>query len=380
MNRAPADAGTNIAVVGAGHAGLCVVAALRRRGLGAVVFDDAMRLGDVWRARYDGLVLNTERDASLIPGIEPAAGMRRWPRRDRWADYVQSAGRQLAPDRRQVRVEAVEAVGDRWALRTRPRVDEGTDFDVVILATGRARVPLLPCWNEPPAGRVRILHSSEFRNAADHRGQRVVVVGSGNSGAEIAHILTAGGVDVTWSIRTRPVWARRELFGTDLTALAARGKSLPDRVVDIGARLAQPVLFGRLRPYGLGPPERRLSQVQQASGATLDSGVIDDVKSGRVRLIGDIEAITETGVRSRDGSTVDCDTVIAATGFAPGLDGLLPGECLDNGWPRVGDAPFEQAPGLFTAGLNPATLTAFHPDFVSEAESIADAVLRRRQV
>ena len=79
-----------------------------------------------------------------------------------------------------------------------------------------------------------------------------------------------------------------------------------------------------------------------------------------------------------DGSRVPADVVIAATGYEPGLRAVLPAELLDeSGWPVVGEAPFEQSPGLFTAGLNPAKLTAFHPDFITEAEDIADAIVSR---
>ncbi len=368
-----------VAIVGCGHAGLCVVGALRRRNIDSVVFDDASRLGDVWRGRYDELTLNTERDASLIPDVDAPPSMDRWPTRDQWAAYIEHAADVLCVDRRVARVEQIQRGDGAWMLQT-----SAGDFcaDAVVVATGRAHIPVIPEWLQNVGDSIEVIHSSRFRRANDYTGRRALVIGSGNSGAEIAHLLADGGVEVTWSIRTRPVWARRELFGTNLTTLGRMGKRLPDHLVDLSGRLSQPLLFGRLRPYGLGPPQRRLSQVAEASGATLDSGVIDDVRSGRVRLVGDVDGLdvdaAGSAVRLTNGTVIACDVVIAATGFRPGLKGVLPAEMLDESWPRVGQAPFEQTPGLFTAGLNPATLTAFHPDFITEAELIADAIAARQ--
>ena len=137
----------------------------------------------------------------------------------------------------------------------------------------------------------------------------------------------------------------------------------------------QPLLFGRMKPHGLGPPQRPLSRVGEASGATLDSGFVADVKARRIRLVPALDRFDGRDVIMNDGTRLEFDVVIAGTGYTPALGEILPDDLVDNGWPIVGTAPFEQAPGLFTAGLNPATLTAFHPDFIAEAEQIADAII-----
>ena len=222
-----------------------------------------------------------------------------------------------------------------------------------------------------------MIHAAEYLEPRPFAGRRVLVVGAGNSGTEIAHFLCAAGVDVTLSMRRRPVWARRELFGGTLTDFARRGRRLPSWLVDLSGRVMQPLLFGRMKPFGLGPPQHRLSNVAEASGATLDSGFIADVKAGRIRLVPSLDRLDRHEVVLSDGSRIEADVVIAGIGYTPALDEFLPSHLVVDGWPAISSTPFEQAPGLYTAGLNPAKLTAFHPDFISEADEIAEHVAAR---
>ena len=177
-------------------------------------------------------------------------------------------------------------------------------------------------------------------------------------------------------MRTRPVWARRELFGSEPDRVRTDREASPGWLVDLSGRLMQPLLFGRMKPFGLGPPQRRLSRVAEASGATLDSGFVADVKAGPDHARGRAWTAS-TGARSSwtTAQRIEVDVVIAGTGYTPALDEFLPADIVDDGWPIVGDRAVRAGPGLFTAGLNPATLTAFHPDFIAEAEQIADAIV-----
>lgn len=372
MNEACAT--VDVAIVGGGHAGLCVVEALQRRGVASTVFDDADRLGDVWRRRYHGLRLNTERDASLVPGTTIAESVGSWPTGEQWADHIESAAQQLGVERRSERIDRVERSHDAWTLHTSAGE---ISAHAVVVATGRNRVALRPEWPGIDDSPVRVMHAAEYREPRPFAGRRVLVVGAGNSGTEIAHLLCGAGVDVTLSMRSRPVWARRELFGSNLTEFARVGRRLPSWLVDVSGRVMQPLLFGRMKPFGLGPPQHRLSNVAAASGATLDSGFVADVKAGRIRLVAAVDRLDGGEVVLNDGSRIGVDVVIAGVGYTPALDEFLPAHLVVDGWPAVTTAPFEQAPGLFTAGLNPAQLTAFHPDFITEADEIAEHVAAR---
>jgi len=381
-----------VAIVGAGHAGLCVAGALQRRGIVPLVFDSSNRIGDTWRARYNGLVLNTHRDASKIPGVKMSPEVAVWPTRDSWANYIEHAAEALKVELQTVKVETVRHhTDDGWLLsyapaisaravsaheRQRAQMEICNRWDVVVIATGRNRMPIVPDWPGMPDSSIEVLHSSLFRDPLSFLGRRVLVIGGGNSGTEIAHLLSRSGVDTTISIRKKPVFARREFFGMNLTAAAAVAKHFPDRIVDIGGRLNQLLIFGRLAHYGIGPPDHRLSDVASASGATIDSGFVEDVKAGRIAVIDALKRFEGDEIVTFSGRRQRVDVVIAATGYTPALENLLPDDLLVDGWPRQKRPPFLQAAGLYTAGLNPASLTSFHPDFVAEAELIAaDIVL-----
>jgi putative flavoprotein involved in K+ transport len=381
-----------VAIVGAGHAGLCVVGALKRRGIVPLVFDSSNRIGDTWRARYNGLVLNTHRYASKIPGVTMPPEVAVWPARDDWANYIEYAAEALKVELQTIRIKTIRHHPEGgWLLsyapansarsvpvpkRQRAQMEICNRWDVVVIATGRNRLPIVPDWPGMPDSPVEVLHSSLFRDPLSFLGRRVLVVGGGNSGTEIAHLLSRSGVDTTISIRQKPVFARREFFGMNLTAAAAVAKHFPDRIVDMGGRLNQLLIFGRLALYGIGPPDHRLSDVESASGATIDSGFVDDVKTGRIAVIDALKRFEGDEIVTFSGRRRRVDVVIAATGYTPALENLLPDDLLVDGWPRQKRPPFLQAAGLYTAGLNPASLTSFHPDFVAEAELIAaDIVL-----
>lgn len=385
-----------VAIVGAGHAGLCVAGALQRRGIVPLVLDASNRIGDTWRARYNGLVLNTHRDASKIPGVTMPPEVAVWPVRDDWANYIEHAAEALKVELQTIKVQTIRPHPDGgWQLsyapaigaqavpapeRQRAQMEICKHWDVVVIATGRNRMPIVPDWPGMSDSPVEVLHSSLFRDPASFLERRVLVIGGGNSGTEIAHLLARSGVDTTISIRKKPVFARREFFGMNLTAAAAVAKHLPNRIVDMGGRLNQLLMFGRLARYGIGPPDHRLSDVESAAGATIDSGFVEDVKAGRIAAIDALERFEGDEIVTFSGRRQRVDVVIAATGSTPALENLLPDDFLVDGWPRQKRQPFSQATGLYTAGLNPPSLTSFHPDFVAEAELIAADIISRRNV
>lgn len=365
-----------VAIVGAGHAGLCAAEALQRRAIVPTMFDHADRLGDVWRQRYDDLILNTRSDASAVPGVALPLDIGKWPGKDAWADHIENAATVLEVDRRATTVHRIEHDGENWLMTT----DDGpVGASTVIVATGRNHRPVVPAWTGVEASSIDLWHASEFKCPGPLVGRRVLVVGAGNSGVEIANLCAAAGIETMLSMERRPVFARREFFGTDLTSAARRAKALPDRMVDLSGRVLQFLLFGRLRRWRIGPPEMRLSNVAEASGATLDSGFIAAVKQGRITVVDAVDHFDGAHVVTRTGLRLEVDVVVAATGYSPALGDLLPADTLDDaGWPRCRTAPWASAPGLYTAGLNPATLTAFHPDFITEADQIAADIAKRK--
>jgi putative flavoprotein involved in K+ transport len=192
-----------------------------------------------------------------------------------------------------------------------------------------------------------IVHSASYRNPAPYAGRRVLVVGAGNSGAEIAVDVVDGGAAETFlAVRTPPSIVRRDTLGFPSQVLGIATSHLPVSVVDRIAATIRRVSIPDLTSYGLHAPERPYSEfLRRRVIPILDVGLVSAVRSGRVRVVTALERFEDGRAVLADGTRLEVDAVIAATGYRPGL-GPLVGHLgvLDNrGEPLVHGA--EEHPG-----------------------------------
>jgi cation diffusion facilitator CzcD-associated flavoprotein CzcO len=195
--------------VGAGPAGLATAAEARRNGLTAQILDAAEAVGASWRAHYDRLRLHTTRGLSALPGVPIPARLGRWVARDDFIAYLEHYARKAGvPIRLAVRVDRIDAAPGGWRLTTSGgQIEAGQ----VVVASGHNHTPRLPDWPGQSGFTGELSHSSGYRNPTPFRGRDVLVVGAGNSGAEIAADLVEGGARKVWiSIRTPPNIVRRD--------------------------------------------------------------------------------------------------------------------------------------------------------------------------
>ena len=143
---------------------------------------------------------------------------------EEWADHIEDAADQLDVERATSRVRRIERAGSGWNIVTSTG---DIDAGVVVVATGRNRLPEIPDWPGLDTTTIEVLHAADYQTPARFVGRRVLVVGAGNSGTEIAHLLRSAGVDVTLSMRTRPVWARTRAVREQPHRLRACGKASP---------------------------------------------------------------------------------------------------------------------------------------------------------
>ncbi|MBV8259243.1 MAG: NAD(P)/FAD-dependent oxidoreductase, partial [Actinobacteria bacterium] len=171
-----------IAIVGGGSAGLATAALLQRAGRGPVVLEAGPEPGAAWRERYDRLHLHTPRLLSGLPGRRIPRRYGRWVARDDLVAYFREYAEAERLDvRTGVRVERLDP---SWTLATSAGPIEA---EQVVVATGYNGVPWIPDWPGRDGFPGELVHSSRYRNPAPFRGRDVLVVGAGNSGAEIAH-------------------------------------------------------------------------------------------------------------------------------------------------------------------------------------------------
>lgn len=315
----PADA-PSVAVIGAGPAGLATAALLRRAGIAATVLDRRHDVGGSWATRYDSLRLNTVRWMSDLPGMRMPRSLGRWVGRDELVEYHRAyADHHRLPRRLGVDVGRIEPGPAAWSLSVDGRTES---FAGVVIATGHSAHPVMPGWPGRDRFAGRLSHAADYRSPADHLGRRVLVVGAGSSGGEICAELARAGVDVTWSVRTAPRVFPREVRGVPTTPFAPLGEALPDRFLDRLAPRLERFVYGH-RDYLPEAGDSMTTLLARCKEPMTADGVVDAIRGGAVRVTDAVADLTPTGARLVDGTTVDADHVIAATGYRPSLDGLV---------------------------------------------------------
>jgi cation diffusion facilitator CzcD-associated flavoprotein CzcO len=342
-----------VVVIGAGPAGLAVARELEHRhGVRTLVVDRAAAPAISWRTRYDGFRLNTTGFLSHLPGQRIPLTAGRWPTRDDMVRYFDDyARRQNVTLGLGCEVTSVDREAGGWRLTTstgeiRTRA--------VVLATGNYRTPTIPDWPGLSHFTGEIIHSGSFRNAWPFRGRDVLVVGAGNSAADIAVQLANDGASRTWlAVRTPPHLVRRAMAGFPSDIFLEMFAWAPASTVDPIIRVSERLMWGDLSAYGLNRPPHGLKATVERTGRipTLADELVDAVRAGRVEVVPAVEAVGPDGVTLADGTCIPAAVIIAATGFCADLDGLVGhlGVLDERGNPR-GEFASHIGDGFFAIG------------------------------
>jgi putative flavoprotein involved in K+ transport len=266
---------------------------LRRHGVEPLLVDRRGRVGDSWRQHYDRLHLHTVRWLSNLPRLPIPRSEGKWVSRDGVAHYLEAYARHHRLNvALETEVTRLDRQGPAWIAATS---DGPIRAETVVVATGYNRFPLLPDWPGREGFTGQLIHSSAYRNPEPYRGKDLLVVGTGNSGAEIAVDLVEGGADtVVLSVRTPPNILRRDLGGFPTQVLGVSMRRLPPRVVDALAGATRRLTVGDLRPYGLpSPPRGTYTRVREDDRIPiLDVGLIDMLKGRRIQVVGAVDGST----------------------------------------------------------------------------------------
>jgi cation diffusion facilitator CzcD-associated flavoprotein CzcO len=339
-------------VIGAGPAGLACSATMRSAGLDVTVLEKEATVGAVWRRHYDRLHLHTDRNHSGLPGLPMPREYPTYPSRAQVVDYLEAyAAHFNVRPVFNTEVSRVARDGSHWCVETS---EEAFSAPIVIVATGIAHAPYRPPWPGAESFGGPIIHSSDYRNPTAFAGKRVLVVGFGNSGGEIALDLAEAGIDVTLAVRSPVQIIPRDLLGFPILTWVILYRHLPARLVDAINAPALRLRIGNFEKLGLRRAAKGPRQMVEEDGHVplIDIGTVARIRDGSIKIRAGIGHITAGGVVFADGKSDPFDAIILATGFRPDLRRLIPdsdGLFDPQGMPRVTGKP-TAAPGLYFCG------------------------------
>jgi cation diffusion facilitator CzcD-associated flavoprotein CzcO len=343
---------SDVIIIGAGPAGLASAASMAALGLDAIVLEKANTVGPVWRRHYDRLHLHTDRGHSGLPGMAMPRSYPTYPSKQQVVEYLENyAARFSIQPVFNTPALKVARHGSRWIVDTN---GAAVSAPVVVIATGWADFPYRPLWPGSDTFQGTLIHSCEYRNASPYVGKRVLVVGFGNSGGEIALDLANARIDTTLAVRGPVQILPRDLLGLPILTWAIAQKSLPAGIVDF---INAPVIrwaVGPIERFGLQRTAKGPRRMIEEDGRVplLDIGTLDMIRDGSIKVRGGIKRFTPDGVVFSDQAAQTFDAVILATGFRPDLRELLPdvkGVLSQQGKPLVTGQPTNE-PGLFFCG------------------------------
>lgn len=284
-----------------------MAAELARRGLPHRVIERG-RVGEAWHHHYDRLRLHTLKQVSALPGLPMPPDYPDFPSRAQFLAYLQQYAHHFAlPIEEGVELRRADIEDGRWMLTT----SSGTlDASMLVMATGIWSAPVRPRLPGEEQFAGPILHSRDYRNPQPFCGQRVLVVGAGNSGAEIAVDLAVHGVKTGIVVRSGVAFVPRPRSAAAM------------RLVSWGLRTLPPPLAGRLlrrrdfRHLGLPLPPGSPLTHYPVVGYELPQAVA----AGRVAVYSELERLETGVVHFRDGRSAPFDAIILATGYRPALD------------------------------------------------------------
>ncbi|MGV9865166.1 flavin-containing monooxygenase [Rhodococcus koreensis] len=340
---------TSYCVIGAGAAGLSALNVLTERGYQVDCYEKSDRVGGHWNTDYDALHLITSRDMTHFEGFPMPAEYPHFPRRDQIRDYIASYARARGHDKRisfdteVLSVTPVDTGGPTGSAGWNVTTTSGAGtYDGVLIANGHLWDPKVPHVPGTFAGKQ--IHSGSYRNVGDIEGNRVLVVGAGNSGCDLAVDVAQHRLEADIVVRHGSYFQPKMYFGRPRQELPFLAEFSPSEQ-DLIARLLARVSIGENADYpGLPVPKHRTL----ADGAT----VVNDlllywIHHGRVGVVGhDIARFDGNTVHFADGSAREYDTILWATGFHPSVpfidDALIA---------RRHQRPLRYAGGIIPQGL-----------------------------
>lgn len=372
---------TPVLIIGAGPAGLAIAGRLRRLNIPFEIIEKSDYVASTWHAHYDRLHLHTVKERSHLPHLPFPEDYPRYVSRQELVAYYEMYAKafDIKPHFGE-EVISIKKSNDHWRVKTL----SGKKWDAqrVVIATGVNRSVNRPLFEGEETFQGRILHSRLYKNADAFHDQKVLVVGMGNTGAEIALDLSEHDIETYLSVRSPVNIVPRDTFAgpTQLTAL--RLSKLPIGLGDRLGNLLRTLMVGNLSKYGIQTPKLAPAAQLRIFGKTpvIDIGTVAQIKAGKIKVLPGIQHFEKDGVVFTNGEKHPFDTVILATGYHAKLqDFLEPTEDLldAQGFPKtvIGNGKQE---GLYFLGFDNYVAGGILGVIYRDSEKIATDIRTKR--
>ncbi len=350
-------------VIGGGQAGLAMGYQLARRNLSYRILDANQRIGDAWRNRWDSLRLFTPARYAGLPGLPFPAGGNAFPTKDDLADYLEAyAAHFRLPVQTGIKVDRVSKSGERFLVETR---NQRFEADQVVVAMANYQVPRIPAFAQDLDASIVQVHSHHYRNPSQLRPGNTLVVGAGNSAADIA-------MEVA---KTHPTWMSGKesghvpfqiepFFGRFILFRAVRfiGHHILSLATPIG-RNARPKLLNQTTPLVRVKPK--------------------DLINAGIERVARVVGVRNGIPLLADGRTLDVANVLWCTGYDPGFSWVDLPVFGEDGKPMHERGVVHRVPGMYFVGLHflyamsSATLIGVGRDAEYVAKAIEVRTLKR---
>ena len=308
---------TNTLIIGASISGLASAACLLKKGIGYTIIEKETQIATPWRNHYNRLHLHTNKGMSNLPYKKFDKAVPRYPSRQQVVDYLEDY--QRAFDIHPIfnsRAESVKKESNYWITET----NNGTfKSKYLILATGPYGKPKTFSVKGIETFPGSLLHSCGYKTGRDFTGQKVLVIGFGNSACEIAIDLYEQGAMPSISVRSPVNIIPRDILGIPVLRLSLLLSRIPPRLADtINAPLLR-LLFGDITKLGLKKmPYGVFEQIQKNRQIPLlDIGTVKHIRKGHIGIFNSIDYVEGGTVHFTDGRKENFDVIIAAIGYYP---------------------------------------------------------------
>ncbi|QCK13307.1 hypothetical protein DCC35_00355 [Mangrovivirga cuniculi] len=349
---------TDVVIIGAGPAGLAVGALLRQAGISFVIIEKNDSVGSSWKGHYDRLRLHTSKKYSHLPGLPfPESYPDFVPKQD-FADYLDIYATRYGIEpifgEEVIRV-AKEQNNNVFIVET----DNGNLWvsKSVIICTGFNRKPVMPKPDGYDIFKGPQIHSSDYENGNVFSDQNVMVVGMGNTGAEIAMDLSDHGAKTFVSVRNPINVVPLEFRGrpTQHTNIILN-KYLPSFITDMIGNIIKNCHYHDMTKYGLNIDKKSPGKMLRKEGKTpvIDQGTMDYIRQGKIEVKPELTKVREHWAWFCDESMIDIDAIIFATGFKSAVEEFVEGgeELLNPYGNPYSAIPGGQWSGMYFLGFN----------------------------